>query len=111
MLRILAANTVHVSYITENCLRRRNRLERARASYDKREQFRLRESCIGRNGNVGRAYTYNATLGDAIHPWAVISLLLLAPLPPPPSPCNDGHECSHSQVLLISVPRLGNKAS
>lgn len=79
MLRILAANTVHVSYITENCLRRRNRLERARASYDKHEQFRLRESCIGRNGNVGRAYTYNATLGDAIHPWAVISLLLLPP--------------------------------
>ena len=79
MLRIFAPDTIHVSYITKSRSRRRNRSKQPRASYDKHEQFRLHESCIGRNGNVGRAYTYNATLYDTIHPWAVISLLLLAP--------------------------------
>lgn len=58
----------HVSYITGNLLLgcRRNRSETVevsveveeeddearQASYDKREQFRLRESCIGRNSDV-----------------------------------------------------------
>lgn len=90
---------VHISYTMKNRLRRRNRSERARASYDKHEQFcLLRDSCVGRNGNIGRVYTYNATLHNTIQPWAVI---LLLPSYPPPD--NDRHKCSHSQVPVFRL--------